>query len=115
MDEMTREVGFRYFALAHHVDHQVHRDGFTLVHNYPENWAEFFGVNKLYEIDPVFRASEKTCIGFAWSTLTDFIELNSQQRELLRRAEKHGVMDGVTIPIHTSEERRVGKECVSTV
>src|SRR3546814_1728876 len=67
---------------------------------------------KLYEIDPVFRASEKTCIGFAWSTLTDFIEINSQQRELLRSAEKHGVMDGVTIP--RSDERRVGKECVST-
>src|SRR3546814_2867467 len=93
-------MGVRYFALWHHLDHQMPREDAILVHNYPANWAEFFRTNKLCEIDPVFRASERTCIGFAWSALTDFIEMSRQQREVLRKAKEHGVVDGITIPIH---------------
>src|SRR3546814_12276517 len=97
-------MGVRYFALWHHLDHQMPREDAILVHNYPANWAELFRTNKLCEIDPVFRASERTCIGFAWSALTDFIEMSSQQREVLRKAKEHGVVDGLTIPIHVPGE-----------
>ena len=39
--EVSRDLGFRYFALTHHVD--VRRSSAAIrIHNYPDGWAEWF-------------------------------------------------------------------------
>ena len=38
---VSRDLGFRYFALTHHLD--VRRSSAAIrIHNYPEGWAEWF-------------------------------------------------------------------------
>jgi hypothetical protein len=66
LGDVSRDLGFRYFALTHHVD--VRRSSAAIrIHNYPDGWAEWFDEQPLGATDPVHRASNITSVGFAWS------------------------------------------------
>src|SRR3546814_14053895 len=68
-----------------------------LVHNYPDAWANVYVGFDLSGTDPIRRASERSLTGFQWRDVDRYIPLSRGDRQLLKR----------------SEERRVGKECVS--
>ena len=68
--DITRDLGFAYFALTHHVD--VRRSNAAIrIHNYPDGWADWFDEHSLGGFDPVHRASNITGVGFAWSDLPE--------------------------------------------
>ena len=102
--DMAREMGYRYFAIAHHVDHRVHNEGVALIQNYPPMWAEYFHEQGLYHVDPIFSASERASVGFAWSDLPHIIDLKNGQRDMLLAAKQQNVFDGFTVPIHMPGE-----------
>jgi LuxR family quorum-sensing system transcriptional regulator CciR len=100
---VTRDLGFRYFALAHHVD--VRRSSSAIrIHNYPAGWAEWFDEQRLGAIDPVHRASNLTSVGFTWSKLPEMLALTPADRRVLDLARKEGIGEGFTVPAHVPGE-----------
>lgn len=104
LTEICGEMGFRYFALTHHVDIlQAPRPAIRL-DNYPDDWVEYFDAAKLGISDPVHRASHVTSVGFAWSRLPRMIKLTPRDHEVLALAEARGIGEGFTIPAHVPGE-----------
>lgn len=101
--DVTRDLGFRYFALTHHVD--VRRsDRAIRIHNYPSGWAEWFDDRGLGATDPVHRASNLTSVGFVWSEIPGMLSLTARDVEVLTAAQKHGLGEGFTVPAHVPGE-----------
>jgi LuxR family quorum-sensing system transcriptional regulator CciR len=103
LDQVTRDLGFRYYALTHHAD--VRRTSFAIrLHNYPDGWAEWFDEQQLGQVDPVHRASHLTSVGFCWSKVPDMIALTARDKQILAAAYKEGIGDGFTVPAHVPGE-----------
>jgi LuxR family quorum-sensing system transcriptional regulator CciR len=101
--DVALDLGFRYFALTHHVD--VRRSSEAIrIHNYPDGWAEWFDEQSLGATDPVHRASNITSVGFAWSKLPDMIALTPMDRRVLELARREGIGEGFTVPAHVPGE-----------
>lgn len=104
LDDITGELGFRYWALTHHVDIRRHPEQAIRLHNYPGEWVEYYDANSLGLSDPVHRASHKTSLGFAWSRIPEMIALTPQDREILAKGGVNGIGDGFTVPAHIPGE-----------
>ena len=101
---VTREMGFTYFALTHHVDIRRAPQPAIRLHNYPDDWVQYYDDNSLGVSDPVHRASHVTSVGFAWSEIPNMIGLTPRDREILSRGEARGIGDGFTIPANVPGE-----------
>lgn len=104
MDDITREIGFRYFAIISHVDLRQPPRGVIRLDNYPEAWARYFVDHGLYARDPILTASLTTSVGFCWSEVPGMIEVNSSQRSILEEAAKQGLCHGFTMPANIPGE-----------
>ncbi|WP_114952227.1 LuxR family transcriptional regulator [Sphingosinicella terrae] len=104
LGEVTREMGFHHFALSHHVDVRETAETAIRLHNYPDDWVDYYDRNRLGVSDPVHRASHVTSVGFAWSELPRLIALTPGDHEILARAVAKGIGDGFTIPAHVPGE-----------
>lgn len=97
-------VGARYYAVAQHLDaHESGAAGFR-IHNYPEHWASWFDDQKLGRIDPVHRASQKSLVGFRWSSVPDLISLSPRDGKILDAARDYGLGGGFTVPANVPGE-----------
>ena len=47
LEEISRELGFSYFALTHHVDIRQAPQPAIRLHNYPSEWVEYFDEQSL--------------------------------------------------------------------
>jgi LuxR family transcriptional regulator, quorum-sensing system regulator CciR len=101
--DVSRDLGFHYFALTHHVDVRASSAAIR-IHNYPEGWAQWFDEQSLGATDPVHRASNITSVGFAWSSLPEMIALTPKDRRILELARKEGIGEGFTVPVHVPGE-----------
>jgi len=104
LSDCSKAMGFRYFALAHHVDFASAPRRAIRVHNYPVDWEAWFDRRSLGRIDPIHRASHLASIGFNWSSVPDMISLTDADREVLREARRIGIGDGFTVPAHVPGE-----------
>ncbi len=104
LSAVSRELGFRHFALTHHVDIRLAAQPAIRLHNYPSDWAEYYDRNRLGISDPVHRASHMTSVGFAWSQIPSMIALTPCDREILMLGEARGIGDGFTIPANVPGE-----------
>lgn len=98
------EIGFRHFALTHHLDIPRAPQPALRLHNYPDAWVDWFDRRRLGPSDPVHRASHMTAVGFPWSRLPRLIQLTARDREILERARQSGLGDGFTVPAHVPGE-----------
>lgn len=101
---ISHEMGFRYYALTHHVDLPRARRPAIRLHNYPQRWADYFDENRLGPSDPVHRASHLTSAGFAWARLPRLIALTPRDRDIMVRASREGIGNGFTVPAHVPGE-----------
>ncbi|WP_066827744.1 LuxR family transcriptional regulator [Sphingomonas mali] len=104
IDAITREMGFRYFALAHHVDIARSAQPAIRIHNYPPEWEAYFDAEGLGRSDPVHRASHLRNLGFPWTMLGELIDLTRRDREIIARSKCVGLADGYTVPAHIPGE-----------
>lgn len=105
MEQITRDMGFDYFALIHHVDIRAKGiDTALWLENYPRHWAEVFVNTGLYADDPMLIASHLTNVGFAWSEVPSMIKLTNKHKEILLRVRREGLGDGFTVPAHVPGE-----------
>ena len=101
---VSRELGFTYFALGHHVDIRRAAQPAIRLHNYPEDWVEYYDANSLGVSDPVHRASHVTSVGLAWSEIPRMIAMTQKDHEILLRGGARGIGDGFTVPANVPGE-----------
>jgi DNA-binding CsgD family transcriptional regulator len=104
MSAVAADLGFQYFALAHHVDLAAAGATAIRLHNYPARWADYYETNGLGVSDPVHRASHKTSIGFRWSEIPTLVPLTPRDWQMLDRGREEGIGDGFTIPANVPGE-----------
>ena len=103
LSEVATDLGFRYFALTHHVDIREFHAAIRL-HNYPDGWEDWFDAQGLGAVDPVHRASHVTSVGFAWADLDAMIRVTDDDRRILGLARAEGIGEGFTVPAHVPGE-----------
>ena len=101
---VSRELGFSYFALTHHVDIRLSTEPAIRLHNYPGDWVDYYDENSLGVSDPVHRASHMTSVGFAWSEIPRMIAMTAKDHEILMHGEGRGIGDGFTVPANVPGE-----------
>jgi LuxR family quorum-sensing system transcriptional regulator CciR len=104
LGETTRNMGYDYFALVHHVDLRGAPASTIRLHNYPDRWVEYFDRHQLASADPVHRASQRTAVGFLWQWVPQMIPLTPQDQLILALAAEHGIGEGFTIPANVPGE-----------
>lgn len=102
--EVCQQVGASYYAIAQHVDPQEYGSQGSRIHNYPEGWALWFDDQRLGRVDPVHRASQKSLIGFRWSSVPDLISLSVRDGQILDAARGFGLGGGFTVPANVPGE-----------
>lgn len=101
---ISRELGFTYFALTHHVDVRRAEQVPIRLHNYPDDWVQYHDENSLGVSDPVHRASHMTSVGFAWCQIPRMIAMTPGDHEILERGESRGIGNGFTVPANVPGE-----------
>lgn len=102
--DVTRELGFDYFALLHHASLGRARTGLIRIDSYPAGWEEELARYGLIGVDPVHHASARSNTGFAWSELPALVAIGREGREVFERGRRFGIGDGFTIPANVPGE-----------
>jgi LuxR family quorum-sensing system transcriptional regulator CciR len=103
--DVTKEMGFDYFALIHHVDHRAKARGTAVrLENYPPGWVNTFLEKELYSWDPIHLASHRTNVGFAWSDVPSMIKMTKKHHQVIEAAGREGLGNGYTVPAHVPGE-----------
>ncbi len=98
MADACHELGFRHYALLHHIDPLKPRAGQVLIENYPEELSQEFIARRFYQDDPAVHASLRTNAAFCWSEIPDIIQLTSRHRTILDWGVRAGLSIGLTVP-----------------
>lgn len=103
IESSTKELGFDYFAIVHHIrfGHPTH-DKIRLS-NYPLEWLAKLREDERFQ-EPVLKAAERASSGFVWSRLGELVTLTERQRKYMHRAVRYGLAEGYTVPNHVPGE-----------
>ena len=104
LEDVTKELGFQYFALLHHRCMLFSSDRLVRIDNYPGGWAEELLTRHDVAADPVHLASLRTNAGFGWDELGGLLPLSPSQRMILERSRHHGLGSGFTVPANVPGE-----------
>lgn len=107
MDDITRELGFDYFALAHHVDLSSYNPAYRYINDsaciavttYPSDWIDEIIRDGMKENDPIRLICHRRTVAFAWNDIPELIPLTPEQRIKVQRVTT-GIIDGYTVPAH---------------
>lgn len=104
LEGATRNFGFDYYALAHHVSR--HRAGSRMVRivDYPQVWMDALVARDYFIDDPVIAASEKSAAAFDWFDLPNLIEITPRHIEIIEAARDAGLGNGFVVPVHIPGE-----------
>jgi LuxR family quorum-sensing system transcriptional regulator CciR len=105
MEAVTREMGFRYYALAHHDDLRVQRQDRVDLKDYPPVIIDHLIGQHRYRRDPVIRGCLFAGGAFLWSDLPRIIDLDRHDRTSLERGAREGLNEGITVPYIRLGER----------
>jgi len=104
LHEVCDWLGCSWFALSHHVDFLAAPGRGVRIHNYPPEWARWFDERRLGLSDPIHRESQHRLAGFLWHDLSMRTAPRPEDAEIWRRARRHGIGDGLTVPAHLPGE-----------
>lgn len=99
----SREIGFDYFAIIHHIRFGRPSTDKVRLSNYPIEWIAKLRVDETLS-EPVMRAAERAPTGFLWSQLGDYTPLGERDLAYMRLAAHYGLEEGYTVPNHVPGE-----------
>lgn len=105
LEAVAREMGFRYYALAHHDDLRIPRPDLIDLRDYPPAIIDHLISQHRFRRDPVIRGSIFAGGAFLWSDLPDIITLDRHDRASLERGAREGLNEGITVPYVRLGER----------
>lgn len=98
MDAISRELGFRHFALIHHDDLRGSHSHRVKVLRYPGAVEERIFGQGAWRKDPVIRACNFSQGAFRWSDLPSLVEMDRHDWRCLEFGAHLGLDDGITVP-----------------
>lgn len=101
--QCSRELGFNYFAIVHHIRFGRPSTDKIRLSNYPLEWLAKLRENEHFK-EPVLKAAERTSSGFLWSRLEQHVHLGPAERRYMERAARYGLAEGFTVPNHVPGE-----------
>ena len=104
LEDVSRDLGFGYFALLHHASLLSATPMRLRIDNYPEAWADELVACELAAWDPVHLASRRSGCAFAWHELGSIIPLADRHKFILARSRHHGLGEGFTVPVNVPGE-----------
>ena len=102
--DVSRDLGFRYFALTHHLD--VRRSSAAIrIHNYPEGWAEWFDEQSLgaTRSGPSREQRHQRRLRLVQAPRHDRRSAPTTGASSISRG-RQGIGDGFTVPAHVPGE-----------
>jgi LuxR family quorum-sensing system transcriptional regulator CciR len=103
IENTSRDLGFAYFAIVHHIRFGRPSTDKVRLSNYPVEWLAKLREDESFN-EPVLKAAERTSTGFLWSRLEDHVPLGERERRYMERAAQHGLAEGFTVPNHVPGE-----------
>jgi DNA-binding CsgD family transcriptional regulator len=98
MEAVTREFGFRHYALIHHVDLRRARPEYVDLKDYPDAITDRLFGQARYRRDPVIRGCIFSDSAFLWSELHHIIRLDKHDRASFAAGAREGLNEGITVP-----------------
>lgn len=98
METVTREMGFRHYALIHHDGLSSPRSDRVDIKDYPVAIAERLIGQRRFRRDPVVRGCIFADSAFVWSDLPRIICLDRTDRASLEIGAQEGLNEGITVP-----------------
>ena len=98
MDAITRELGFRHYALVHHDDLRGDPPGRVKLLNYPAAATERIIGQGHWRSDPVMRGCIFAQRAFCWDELPGIIMMDRRDQECFAAGRRLGLKQGITIP-----------------
>lgn len=100
LDKGTWMLGFEQFALGHHVDLGRPPEQAIRLTSYHPDWVDE-AVGRAYFVDdPIHEASVHFASAFSWRRISEQIDVTNRQRRTMYRAERFGLAEGITVPVH---------------
>jgi LuxR family quorum-sensing system transcriptional regulator CciR len=103
IEAASKDLGFDYYAIVHHVRFGRPSAGHIRLSNYPIEWLALVR-DEGRPADPVLRAAERMSSGFKWERLEKILDLTAAEREHLDRAARFEISQGFTVPNHVPGE-----------
>lgn len=101
---VARTLGFRQFAMGHHVNLIAPPQGAIRLTTYNKDWVSHVEERRYFAEDPIHLATTKTVNGFSWHEVGDIIHLTSRHKQILAEAVGFGLGAGFTVPVHLPGE-----------
>lgn len=98
VEEITRELGFRWFTLIRASETGDANRGSFLLTNYPAGWVEQVFEEKRHLDDPIHAAVLRSIDGIGWEEVGAYIDPTDRQQETMAKAGDFGLKGGLTIP-----------------
>ena len=98
MDSVTKELGFRHYAMIHHDDLRDAPSHRIRLLNYPEAAIARIIDQCAWRRDPIIRGCLFSPHAFLWSELPKILAMDRKDRECLVRGGEDGLNEGITIP-----------------
>lgn len=99
----VHDLGFKHFAIIHHVRFGIPEDENVRLTNYPVEWVGYVR-EQLKVPDPVVRAAERISSGFKWDQLDSLLDMTPAEIDHMAQAARHGLVQGYTVPNHVPGE-----------
>ncbi len=98
MDEIAREMGFRFWALIHHDDLRCQCLNRVNLMDYPAGAVHRIIDECNYRRDPIVRGSRYAGGAFIWSQLNRIMVLDRHDQIAFEQGAKEGLNEGITVP-----------------
>lgn len=105
MDVITREMGFRHYALIHHDDLRGEPGHSVRLLDYPAVIEDRIIARGTWRRDPVIRGCLFAQRAFRWSELPCIITMDRRDRESIEIGARVGLNEGITVPCWAHGER----------
>jgi DNA-binding CsgD family transcriptional regulator len=98
MEAVTREFGFRHYALIHHVDLRSPKLEHVDLKDYPDAITHRIFGQARYRRDPIIRGCAFSESAFLWSELNNIIRYDKHDRACFEAGAREGLNEGITVP-----------------
>jgi DNA-binding CsgD family transcriptional regulator len=100
----AREIHFPRLALVHGLWFRRKSARLIRMDNFGE-WADIFIESEYYTHDPALLVCQRTNTAFPWTAIPQLLpSLTSHQKMILGEASRHGLRNGITVPIGVAGE-----------
>ncbi|OWK24273.1 response regulator [Rhizobium yanglingense] len=100
--KVVTELGFECFVMAALPLRHERLEGCFLLNGWPREWFERYLRNNYIHRDPVVDLVKRNDKPIIWSKAIDDRGLTPKARQIMKEAARFGLVDGLTIPLHSN-------------